>query len=45
MLKLVYDERHRLHSDPLGTHPEGVWRVEKSLEELRNSPAWSYIES
>jgi len=44
MLKLAYDERHRLHSDPLGTHPEGVWRVEKSLEELRNSPAWSYIE-
>jgi len=44
LLRLVYDERHRLHRDPGDRHPEGVWRVENSLEALRTSPAWSYVE-
>lgn len=44
MLRLVYDERHRLHRDPEDRHPEGVWRVEASVEMLRKSPAWGYIE-
>jgi acetoin utilization deacetylase AcuC-like enzyme len=44
VLKLVYDERHRLHRDPGDRHPEGVWRVEASVNALRRSPAWSYVE-
>jgi len=43
-LKLVYDERHRLHRDPGDRHPEGIWRVESSVGALRASPAWDYVE-
>lgn len=43
-LFLVYDERHRLHRDPEDRHPEGVWRVEEAVEELKKSSAWSYVE-
>ncbi len=45
LLRLVYDERHRLHRDPGDRHPEGVWRVERALEELRESPAWSHVDT
>ncbi len=44
MLKLVYDERHKLHRDPEDIHPEGVWRVEASAEMLWRSPARDYVE-
>lgn len=43
-LFLVYDERHRLHRDPGDRHPEGVWRVEEAVEELRRSPAWGHVD-
>lgn len=43
-LFLVYDERHKLHRDPEDRHPEGVWRVEEAIEELRRSTAWSRVE-
>jgi len=43
-LYVVYDEIHRLHSDPWGRHPEGPWRLEEALSALKSSPAWSLIE-
>ncbi|MCX8185067.1 MAG: hypothetical protein RMI56_01775 [Sulfolobales archaeon] len=42
-LVIVYDERHRLHRDLGGKHPEGVWRVEESMTELHRSRAWDYV--
>ncbi len=43
-MKLVYDEIHRLHSDPSGRHPENPWRLEVALSSLKESSAWSLIE-
>ena len=42
--KVVYDEIHRLHSDPYGRHPESPWRLDVALSTLRSSPAWDFVE-
>ena len=44
ILKVVYDDIHRLHSDPSGRHPENPWRLEVALASLRESSAWSMVE-
>jgi len=43
-MKIVYDDIHRLHSDPSGRHPESPWRLEVALSSLKESSAWSSIE-
>jgi acetoin utilization deacetylase AcuC-like enzyme len=43
-MKIVYDDIHRLHSDPSGRHPESPWRLEVALSSLKESSAWSAIE-
>lgn len=36
-LTLVYTEKHKLHRDPEGMHPESPWRVEEVLKAVRES--------
>jgi acetoin utilization deacetylase AcuC-like enzyme len=43
-LKIIYDQRHSLHRDPYGRHPEDPRRVEEGLAALRASEAWGYID-
>lgn len=43
-IRIVYDEAHKLHSDPSGRHPESPWRLETALSALKESPVWGLIE-
>jgi len=43
VLNIVFDDIHKLHSDPSGRHPENPWRLEYALSALRDSSAWSHI--
>lgn len=43
-LRIIYDQRHSLHRDPYGRHPEDPRRVEEGLELLRRSEAWGHID-
>jgi acetoin utilization deacetylase AcuC-like enzyme len=44
ILRIVYDDVHRLHADPSGRHPANPWRLEVALESLRESSLWSKVE-
>jgi len=43
VLNLVFDEVHRLHSDPSGRHPEHPRRVDDAFNVLKASEAWNHI--
>lgn len=43
-LRAVYTEKHRLHSDPRGFHPESPWRVEEVKAVLEQEPLAGHAE-
>lgn len=43
-LRVVYTERHKLHSDPTGLHPESPRRVEDVVQTLSQEPLRDYVE-
>ncbi|MDM7274879.1 MAG: histone deacetylase family protein [Thermoprotei archaeon] len=42
-IRVIYDEAHKLHSDPTGRHPESPWRLEAALSALRESQVWGLV--
>lgn len=43
-LKIIYDQRHSLHRDPYGRHPEDPRRVEGIIEKIRSLDLWGYVD-
>lgn len=43
-LRVIYTERHRLHSDQRGLHPESPWRVEEIRTTLLHEPLNEFVE-
>lgn len=43
-ITLIYDDKHWLHQDPRGEHPENPYRLEICLETLRNMGFSNYMD-
>ncbi len=43
VVRVIYSEKHRLHADPRGRHPENPERIEKAFKALMNASFSKYL--